>query len=239
MLATAQDLSTRNVIKRLLRPVLPALVGLLVFSTAAQADPGAEGPVEGPPATVEGTPEGPGAATGGETTTPAETPAETPPAEAPPPTVETPPPPVETTSPAETTPVEPGPTGETVLTTESPAPEKASEPPVREEHERTAESSLLPAALGGSTGGGAQAEPLSTAPDPLAPTGSEVVTLGAQTGSSGEAPAPLAQGRALVERRAELRLCALSVLGGPSAASCAGGWMSHPGSLASAPLGLG
>jgi hypothetical protein len=255
MLATAQDLSTRTVIKRLLRPVIPALAGVLVFAGTAQADLGTEGPAEGPPAATERTPEGPGTETvSGQPPAPTETPgatgAETPAAETPPPKEETPapaetPPPAEASPPPESAPVEPQPTaGETAPppTTESPAPDKTSETPVHasaEEHERTAESALLSAPVDGGASGGAQAESTPAASAAPAPTGSEVVKLGAQTGAAGEAPAPPAQGRTLIEQRAEQRRCALSVLGGPNTAGCAGGWMSAPGSIVSTPLGLG
>jgi hypothetical protein len=107
-----------------------------------------------------------------------------------------------------------------------------------EEHERTAESALSSAPLDGGASGGAQAESMPAASAALAQTGSEVVKLGTQTDTAREAPAPLAPGRTLIEQRAEQRRCVLSVLGGPSAADCAGGWMSAPGLIASAPLGL-
>jgi outer membrane biosynthesis protein TonB len=254
MLAT-QEPSTRTVIKRLLRPVIPALAGLLVFSGTAQADLGTEGAVEAPTVTVEPAPEGTGAekvppvtteptsGTGGETTptkTPPEAPVETPPKSEAPAPAETPPPAPEPAPTPEPKPVETHPTsGETgPPPSESPGTDKTPVRDAAEEHERPAESAALPAAAGGGTGATPQAEAVPAASGLQTPTGSEVVKLSAQTAPADEAPPPLAHGRAVIERRAEQRRCALSVLGGPAAATCAGGWMGAPGTAASTPLRL-
>ncbi len=94
-----------------------------------------------------------------------------------------------------------------------------------EEHERTGESAIFPAAPGGGSGADPGGEIMATVAT-IAPTGSEIVDLHSQSATENEPPAPLRQGREQVERRAEQRRCELSMLGGPSAASCAGGWMS-------------
>ena len=284
MLAKAQNSSTRNVIKRLLTPVIPVLFGVLVFAGTAQADPGGGSSAE-PPATVEpapapagpesgsGVPETTGTSGGDpESAFPAETdapvesppaesvaPVESPPAEsvAPvettPPPVETTPPPVETpaaeappppepTPPAEvSTPAEVAPPAEVSTPAEASPP--ASEAPAAEkspetvhnsssgEHEHGSETStLLPATTlpgsgsGGSSGG--EADALAAGALPLAPTGSEVVELGSQHGAGAEDAAPLSRERAQIEQRARQTRCELSVLGGPGASGCSGGWMS-------------
>ena len=94
-----------------------------------------------------------------------------------------------------------------------------------EEHERTGESALLPAAPSGGSGAGSGGEVVATIAT-IAPTGSEIVDLHTQSTGASAPPAPLTRARAQVERRAQQRRCELSMLGGPSAASCAGGWMS-------------
>jgi hypothetical protein len=55
----------------------------------------------------------------------------------------------------------------------------------------------------------------------------------ASSPAQSETAAPLSPARAQAEQRAEQLACELSVLGGPSAAGCAGGWGRTTGALAS------